>query len=126
MIFYYILLLFPASDMVRTEECAKACLFGLFPTNDDEIWDKNDASQSIPIYKVPKQSDYILFPSDDCDRYERAFYAYIQSPVFKAYMAQHKELFRRLQKLSGMKIKTFHDAKELYDILCIEKLNNKT
>ena len=105
---------------------AVVSLAGLFPNENDRIFDEHLSWQSIPVHTVPKKKDFILFPGRKCPRYKRAFDRYLESPEFIALMARHKRLFCKLQKWSRMEIRTFHDAKFLYDVLWIEKLKNKT
>ncbi|XP_055307525.1 prostatic acid phosphatase-like isoform X2 [Sitodiplosis mosellana] len=83
-------------------------------------------SDDIVYVQISKEEDYILYHGKKCQRYERAFDEYLESPEFTALMARHKKMFRQLQKRSGMEINTFHDAKRLYNVLWIEKLQNKT
>ncbi|XP_055307524.1 prostatic acid phosphatase-like isoform X1 [Sitodiplosis mosellana] len=116
-----------SSKQSRTLITGAICLAALlFPSKKDQILNRDLSWQSLPIYTVSKEEDYILYHGKKCQRYERAFDEYLESPEFTALMARHKKMFRQLQKRSGMEINTFHDAKRLYNVLWIEKLQNKT
>lgn len=114
------------SNQIRTLRSAAVCLAGLFPTKYDQIWNRDLSWQSIPIHTVETNMDYILYPGKKCPLYERTFKEYLQSPEFIALMEKYEDLFSQLEKQSGMTVKSFHDAKDLYDILWIEKLHNNT
>lgn len=101
-----------------TAQCVVA---GLFPPNEDEIWNKKlDLWQPIPIHTVPVEHDRFFIPLEKCPRLLNVIFGYLYSPEMAAKMAKHKELLDFLGKNSGQPIK-ITNLYRLFDTICIEK-----
>lgn len=61
-----------------------------------------------------------------CARYLKARQYYGQSPEIRALIDEHKELFEYVERHVGTPIRTIEQIKDIYEVLDVENLLNKT
>lgn len=105
---------------------AESNLAGLFPPQNQQLWNQEIPWQPIPIHTTPEILDFVLAGKKPCPRYNYAAKKYTESPEFQALLSKYKPLFQYLSQSSGLKVKSLDDAEYLYNTLWIEKLKNFT
>ncbi|XP_076627533.1 prostatic acid phosphatase [Colletes latitarsis] len=114
-----------STDVDRTLMSAEAHLAGLYPPNGGQVWD-TIKWMPIPVHTIPENEDYVLAARKYCPRYNYEFDKVLKSPEMKRIDKENKDLYAYLTKKSGNKISSLRTVAELYDILFIENLYNKT
>lgn len=104
---------------------AYANLAGMFPPENEEIWNKNLLWQPVPVHTVPENLDE-LYTGKKCDRYAREMKKYVESNEFMSLLEAHKALFKYLEANAGSKMETVHDVLILFNTLFIQTLRNRT
>lgn len=115
-----------STDVDRTLMSAESNMAGLFPPEDNQIWNKNLMWQAIPIHTIPEYMDYILAAKKPCAQYEHALKRYQESPEFNVLLEKFRPLMLYLEQNTGKAIRTLTDVGNLYNTLWIEDLKNKT
>ncbi|XP_031634016.1 prostatic acid phosphatase-like [Contarinia nasturtii] len=115
-----------STDVDRTLNSAQAVAAGLFPPENDQIWNADLLWQPIPIHTIPKEMDHVLYAGRPCSRYQRAMRKHLQSLEYTTLMAKHKQLFDYLQENAGIQIHSLDDVDILYNTLWIEQLKEKS
>ncbi|XP_055301172.1 prostatic acid phosphatase-like [Sitodiplosis mosellana] len=114
-----------STDVDRTLMSAAANLAGLFPPDDNQVWNRDINWRPIPIHSIPLDLDYVLYVGKPCPRYDHAMEEYLNSSEHANLIAKYKEMFTYLEENSGVQIRTFDDAQLLYNTLWIENQKNK-
>lgn len=102
---------------------AEACLAGLFPPKDYQIWNSFLDWQPIPVHVIPLNQDYLIAGINSCDRYD-ALYASADQILYNEQMEKFGPLIEYLKENSGGKLNTVANFKSLFDILKQERLRN--
>lgn len=113
-----------ASD--RTINSASLVLAGLFPPQNDQIWNANLLWQPIPVYAISKSEDYLIKAENVCPLYEKMLKDYENSPEVQAIMSKNRELFEYLEKHAGQPIRNLEQLKDLHGTFVVEDFMNKT
>lgn len=115
-----------STDVDRTLMSAAVNLAGLFPPTKDQIWNEDLLWQPIPIHTTSVLEDTLLKMSKPCPRYETLYAEYVNSNETKTIHSKYKPIFPLLKRLCGTEIYTFYEVYQIYDVLLVEKLQNKT
>lgn len=115
-----------SSAVDRTINSASLVLAGLFPPQNNQIWNEDLPWQPIPVYAIPHRTDYLIAAEKACDRYQQELKNYEQSPKIKALIEKHRELFDYAEKHAGQPIRTLDELKDLHGTLEVERQLNKT
>lgn len=105
---------------------AQTCLAGLFPPSNEEIWNKDVFWQPIPVHTMPRKSDYLIAIETNCPKYTHLREKYIaKSKEYHRIFTEYADHIEYWSKMSGLTFKTTYDIYKLYNILTIEKEQNK-
>lgn len=110
-----------STDVDRCLISAAHALAGMFPPTGNQIWKSNFPWQAIPIHTLPEKDDHILTTKRPCPKYEKLHKAIDASDEMKAVVEKHKELFKRLERLTGKPVQKIGHINILYQTLMIEK-----
>lgn len=126
---------------------AAACMAGLFPPSDNQIWNSKLNWQPVPVFNKqhkrehfnwkfhkfrefqihtePRHEDVSLAPEKQCDRYEYEMIEYTNSSEYKSIFEKNKLLIKYLEENSGEMLHSLKSVFSLYDQLYIEQLKGK-
>lgn len=75
---------------------------------------------------MPRKSDYLIAIETDCPKYTHLREKYMaQSKEYQRIFTEYGDRIKYWSEMSGLKIKTTYDVYKLYNILTIEKEQNK-
>lgn len=114
-----------STDVDRTLMSAEANLAGLYPPVKDQIWD-NIKWMPIPVHTVSEKQDYVLKGSKYCPRYNYELEKVLTSPEMEQINKANAKLYAYLTENTGSKISSLEQVNQLYNILYIQHLYNKT
>lgn len=115
-----------SSDIDRTLMSAAANLAGMFPPNDDQIWNPEFNWQPIPIHTIPEEYDTMISPHRPCPAYEYYFDDMKRSEQFQQMNIRYDKLYKFLTEKSGSPITDPITLRSLFNTLYIENLYNLT
>lgn len=115
-----------SSELDRTVNSAALVLAGLFPPKNDQVWNEDLLWQPIPVFTVPRKTDYLIVNEDVCDRLEAAIKEFEQTTEIQTLYSENQELFQYLEQHSGTPIRGIVHVKDLHATLDVEFLKNKT
>lgn len=116
-----------STDYDRTIMSAQVNLAGLYPTNDDEVWNENILWHPIPVHTIPIKYDYGLYGPDDCPKFWTDYENYQrESPELKQIYSEYADAFNFWSQQCGSNITTTSDVTDLYNTLHVEYLHNKS
>lgn len=105
---------------------AASNLAGLFPPVNNQSWNESLNWQPIPIHTVPEHMDPLLASLKPCPLFDFLFVKNCLSNETKTISKKFEWTFPFLSKFCGRKIETLNDACRIYDILLVERQQNKT
>ncbi|KAL6421287.1 hypothetical protein ACFW04_011891 [Cataglyphis niger] len=114
-----------STDVDRTLMSAEANLAGLYPPVKNQVWD-DIKWMPIPVHTIPEKQDYVLKASKYCPRYNYELEKVLTSPKMKRINKANAKLYAYLTENSGNKISSLEEVNQLYNILYIQNLYNKT
>lgn len=101
-------------------------LAGLFPINDEQVWNENIRWNPLPVHTIPTKYDFALYGPDDCPKFFAAYEKYQkESPEVQRIYREYADELLLWSERSGSNITTIDDVAQLYTTLYIEKLYNK-
>lgn len=116
-----------STDVDRTIMSAQVNLAGLFPTNNDEIWNENILWQPIPVHTIPTKYDFALYGPDDCPKFWNEYEKYQkESPEVQQIYSDYKDEFIYWSQQCGSNLTNTLDVSQLYHTLYVEHLHNKS
>lgn len=115
-----------SSELDRTIDSASLVLAGLFPPHNHQVWNEELPWQPIPVYIMPKSTDYLIIVEGICPRFEKALREYQQTPKVQALLKTNRELFEYLETHAGQPIRNIEQLKDLHGTLDVEDHMNKT
>lgn len=115
-----------SSELDRTINSATLVLAGLFPPKNEQVWNKDLLWQPIPVYILPKNTDYLIHNEGICDRLVEAIEEFEKTPKIKSLYNKYQALFEYLEIHSGTPIRGVEHVKDLHGTLDVERLKNKT
>lgn len=115
-----------SSALDRTINSASLVLAGLFPPQNGQIWNQNLLWNPIPVYVIPRSSDYLIIADDACPMYEKTLNEYENSSEIQAIKERNRELFEYLEQHAGEPIRTLTQIKDLHGTFIVEHSMNKT
>lgn len=115
-----------SSDLDRTINSANLVLAGLFPPDDNQIWNSDLLWNPIPVHTVPVNIDHLITGEKACKLYLKKRDEYENSTEIRTLKEQHRELFEYLEKHSGQPVQTLEHLKDLQGTLDVEHRLNKT
>ncbi|XP_048524466.1 venom acid phosphatase Acph-1 isoform X2 [Dendroctonus ponderosae] len=111
------------TDYNRTKMSLQLVLASLFPPRGDLVWENQLDWQPVPFNYWPIHEDHVLAdPLQNCPRYNKLFWKYLNSTEGKMLFENHTDLIKYLEHHTGspMYSKAFAD---LYFSLTTEKEN---
>ncbi|XP_076183775.1 prostatic acid phosphatase isoform X2 [Ptiloglossa arizonensis] len=114
-----------STDVDRTLMSAEVHLAGLYPPTGNQIFD-SIKWMPIPVHTIPVDMDNVLYAKKYCPRYNYEYEKVLKSPEMKRIDEENKYLYAYLTEKSGNNISSLKTVLELYDVLFIENLYNKT
>ncbi|KAK9302294.1 hypothetical protein QLX08_005717 [Tetragonisca angustula] len=114
-----------STDVDRTLMSAESQLAGLYPPVSKQIW-SNIKWMPIPVHTIPEDKDNILAAKKYCPRYDYELKKVLNSPEIQKINKENERLYAYLTEKTGNKISSLRSVEQLYDILFIENLYNKT
>ncbi|XP_043508620.1 lysosomal acid phosphatase-like isoform X3 [Frieseomelitta varia] len=114
-----------STDVDRTLMSAESQLAGLYPPVSKQIW-SNIKWMPIPVHTIPEDKDNILAAKKYCPRYDYELEKVLNSPEIQKINKENEKLYAYLTEKTGNKISSLRSVEQLYDILFIEDLYNKT
>ncbi|XP_044764550.1 prostatic acid phosphatase-like [Coccinella septempunctata] len=115
-----------SSNYDRCLMSAASNLAGLYPPEGDQIWNQALNWQPIPIHSRPKAMDGMLALEKPCPEYQRLQKEQLNSNYHQKIIAANSKLYVYLSEKTGMKIKDFIGANDIYDTLLVENQSNYT
>lgn len=115
-----------SSAISRTINSASLVLAGLFPPQNNQIWNKDLLWNPIPVYAIPLTQDYLITPENGCPRYKQLLQEYEQSAEVKDILNRNQKLLQYLERHAGQPIRKFEHLKNLWNTLFVENMMNKT
>lgn len=115
-----------SSAIDRTINSASLVLAGLFPPQNNQVWNKEILWQPIPVYIIPRSRDYLIVVEGICPLFEKTLEEYQKTPNVLALLERNRELFEYLETHAGQPIRSIEQLKELHGTLEVEHLMNKT
>lgn len=121
-------ILVQASGIPRCLASAYSNLAGLFPPQNDQVWNKEKFPywQPIPVQTTPVETDNKLAMHGDCPRYDDLFDKEMQSDKVRKEEEDNKEFYAMIAKAADVKHKTLRDIWEIDDPLVCERAHNMT
>lgn len=101
---------------------AQITLAGLFSPHSNQNWSDSFDWEPVPIYRVPKDQDFLLVAEKPCDRFDYEMIKYINSIEYQSLFERNRSLISYLEENTGIKLETLTTINHLYDKLFIEQL----
>lgn len=116
-----------STDTDRTLMSSQCIVAGLFIPYGNDRWSSDITNwQPIPVHTVPHQQDHILSGGKKCQQYEESLKQYMNtSNEVQRIYKEYDDAFKYWSKMCGKNITTIADVQNLYDVLSIEKHQNK-
>lgn len=115
-----------SSNVDRALVSAAANLAGMFPPEKDQIWTDELQWLPIPIHTKPQKLDYTLAAEAPCPRYDRALNDLLESMEQNVEHGEMREIFNRIQLLSGLKNASLFGMFGVFDSSIVAKTENRT
>lgn len=101
-------------------------LAGMYPPTNGDIWNSDIAWQPIPVHTVPEELDELLAMKRPCPAYDIAMEEMKKSESYQEFNARFRDTYRYVTKNAGRKISNSQSAGNIYGVLVIEDIHNKT
>lgn len=101
-------------------------LAGMFPPQNNQIWNDALLWQAIPIHTIPEKQDGILTGRRACPLYEQNYKNYLQSTEIRSILESNSSLLQYLTEHMGREVSTICDINRIYQTLLVEQLKNFT
>ena len=112
-----------STDYDRTLMSAESQLAGLFPPEEDQIFDLSIPWQPIPVHTVPQDSD-TLFGRTGCQRYTELMAADKDSEIYKKAEMDNKDFFDKVASCTGLEKVNLSYIWTIEDALYVEKVSD--
>ncbi|XP_066144524.1 prostatic acid phosphatase-like isoform X2 [Euwallacea fornicatus] len=99
--YHYSKIYVQSTDVDRTLQSAASNLAGLFPPEEEQVWNKNLLWQAIPIHTVPMEEDQILAAAVPCAKYDKLYADLMNSEQFTQWNTDLREVYLNLSQLTG-------------------------
>lgn len=115
-----------SSQSDRTLMSAAACLAGLFPPTEQQIWNSNLLWHPIPINMLASNVDMkISNLLNKCELREKLYEEYMNSKEVQHFLQKYKKTLDYVTANCGESVDVFK-AGRVYDSLTVEIIKNKT
>lgn len=115
-----------SSNFDRCLMSAASNLAGLFPPVGDQVWNHELNWQPIPIHTIPNKMDGMLALQKPCPEYQRQLDELLNTDYYQKIHTVNSKLYAYLTAKTGLQIKDFIGASDLYDTLLVEDEANYT
>ncbi|XP_031845966.1 prostatic acid phosphatase [Nomia melanderi] len=114
-----------STDVDRTLMSAESHLAGLYPPSGNQIWD-NIRWMPIPVHTIPEDKDYVLAAKKYCPKYDLELEKVMNSAEMKRIDEENEKIYAYLTEKTGNKISSLRTVEQIYNVLFIESIYNKT
>ncbi|BFY98825.1 hypothetical protein BsWGS_01866 [Bradybaena similaris] len=115
-----------SSGVERCLMSAYCNLAGLFPPQDDQVWNKNIPWQPIPVQTRPIKEDNKLAEGSSCPRYEQLLLEVLNSTAIRKEEQDNKAFYNMVAEKTGVKQESISDIWQVIDTLVCERAHNLT
>ncbi|XP_060531079.1 venom acid phosphatase Acph-1-like [Cylas formicarius] len=109
-----------STDYNRTKMSLQLVLAGLFPPNEEDMFEYGIQWQPVPFNYLPKDQDKILL-GVLCPRYLALYDEVSQSPEMLKEFGKYRDVFRYISENTGLNVRKFFDVYNLYFGLSTEE-----
>ncbi|CAG9769945.1 unnamed protein product [Ceutorhynchus assimilis] len=114
-----------STDVDRTLMSAASNLAGLYPPEDDQVWNSAIPWQAIPIHTIPKLEDPIL-THVPCPKHDRLEQELMNSEEFQKLNLELADLYKNISELTGIPSVDLNTFSLLFTTINIYKGYNLT
>ncbi|XP_066251829.1 prostatic acid phosphatase-like isoform X2 [Euwallacea similis] len=115
-----------STDVDRTLQSAASNLAGLFPPEDEQVWNRNLLWQPVPIHTVPQSNDAVLATSVPCDKHSSLRNELMNSEEFQKINEELAPLFKNISELAGYSTVDITTFAEIHSTIAIYREFNLT
>ncbi|BFY98829.1 hypothetical protein BsWGS_01869 [Bradybaena similaris] len=119
-------ILVQSSGVERCLMSAYCNLAGLFPPQDDQVWNKNIPWQPIPVQTRPIKEDNKLGDDASCPRFQQLVTEYLNSSEIRKEEKANKDFYKMVEKETGVKNESIANILQIIDTLMCERDHNLT
>ncbi|XP_066144523.1 prostatic acid phosphatase-like isoform X1 [Euwallacea fornicatus] len=124
--YHYSKIYVQSTDVDRTLQSAASNLAGLFPPEEEQVWNKNLLWQPVPIHTIPESNDAILATTVPCDKHSSLRKELINSEEFQKLNDKLAPLFQNISELTGYSNVDITTFAELHSTIYIYREFNLT
>ncbi|XP_025890629.1 prostatic acid phosphatase-like [Nothoprocta perdicaria] len=118
-----------STDCDQTLMSAQACLAGLYPVTQSQIWNPKILWQPIPVHTVPLSQDNLLYlPFSHCPKYNELLRETFATRDFQRQLKHYRPFLKFLATHAGYPLKKLNTERiqKLSDTLQYEDIHNYT
>ncbi|XP_066147759.1 venom acid phosphatase Acph-1-like [Euwallacea fornicatus] len=108
------------TDYNRTKASLQLVLAGLFPPNEEQMWNRNLMWQPVPYNYAPRNQDRIL-NAVLCPNFLNMYRKVQESWEMRSHFKKFRKVFNYVSRFSGLNVTTFQDIYNLYFGLSTEE-----
>ncbi|KAM3856133.1 lysosomal acid phosphatase isoform 2-T2 [Vipera latastei] len=113
-----------STDFDRTLMSAEANLAGLYPPEEQQVFNPNISWQPIPVHTVPDDMEKLLrFPLSPCPRYEQLQNETRQTPEYINMTLQNMQFLKMVANMTGIQDVSLESVWSVHDALFCEKMH---
>lgn len=110
-----------STNVDRTLMSGQANLAGLYPPNENQMWEDGLSWQPIPVHTMPEDEDDIVAMHKSCPKYDKLKQDLLNSDYVNNLLKANQDLLDLVTEKGGQDCKTLVDVEYFHDTLKIEK-----